>query len=54
MSKVDIIEYLMSKQVHNFDSKTDFLNFFGEAQRNIKDMKFLKRTSSTYYCSTYS
>ena len=47
MSKVDIIEYLMSKQVHNFDSKTDFFKFFGEAPKKYKRYEIPKRTSGT-------
>ena len=47
MSKVDIIEYLMSKQVHNFDSKMDFFKFFGEAPKKYKRYEIPKRTSGT-------
>ena len=47
MSKVDIIEYLMSKQVHNFDSRTDFFKFFGEAPKKYKRYEIPKRTSGT-------
>ena len=47
MSKVDIIEYLMSKQVHNFDSKMDYFKFFGEAPKKYKRYEIPKRTSGT-------
>lgn len=47
MSKFDIIEYLMSKQIHNFDSKLDFYKFFGEAPKKYKRYEIPKRTSGT-------
>ena len=36
MSKVDVIEYLMSQQIHNFDSKMDFFKFFDDAPKKYK------------------
>ena len=47
MQKVDVIDYLMSQKVHNFDSKIDFFKFFGEAPKKYKRYEIPKRTSGT-------
>jgi RNA-directed DNA polymerase len=47
MSKFDVIEYLMSKHIHDFDSKLDFYKFFGEAPKKYKRYEIPKRTSGT-------
>lgn len=47
MSKFDVIEYLISQQIHNFDSKMDFYKFFGEAPKKYKRYEIPKRTSGT-------
>ncbi|MDM1764056.1 MULTISPECIES: retron St85 family RNA-directed DNA polymerase [unclassified Acinetobacter] len=47
MSKVDVIEYLISKKIHNFESKKEFFQFFGEAPKKYKRYEIPKRTSGT-------
>lgn len=47
MSKVDVIECLMSHQIHSFDSKMEFYKFFGEAPKKYKRYEIPKRTSGT-------
>ena len=47
MSKVDVIEYLISKKIHNFESKKEFFLFFGEAPKKYKRYEIPKRTSGT-------